>query len=101
MKNATNTFRALTHSCAALLATSVLSAGALAQDAPASIPTSLTGTYDLTYANAQAGSPVSNGETISVVLSQDGTMCLAGYTLSNPVTRNGNLQEAIWVESTL
>ncbi len=64
--------------------------------APATIPTSFQGTYNMTYANAQANSPLPNGATATMVLTSDGVLCIADYVLTKPVLENGNPAEAIW-----
>jgi len=86
--------------CATLVSTAIFSANILAQEAAVDIPTSFHGTYALTYANAQTGSPLSNGTSVVVVLAPGNLMCVGGYTLSNPVTKNGNPAEAYWTEAT-
>lgn len=101
MKAATKTLKTAARNCAALLTAGLLSTTALAQDTPATIPTSFLGTYNLTYENAQTGSPVANGTAVAVVIAANNTLCLGGYTLTNPVIRNGNGHEAIWAESSL
>lgn len=100
MKTALSPIKTAMRSCAALLTAGVLSTHVFAQEAPATVPTSFTGTYDLSYANAQTGSPLTNGTAVSVVIAPGGLICLGGYTLTDPITRNGNAHEAIWVEST-
>lgn len=83
--------------CAVLVSTALLSTGAMAQTkTPATIPGSLLGTYNVTYALAQTGSPLTNGATATIVIGPGGTMCVAGSTLTNPVLRNGNQHEAHW-----
>ncbi len=101
MKSATKTLKTAARSCAALLTAGLLSTAAFAQETPATVPTSFLGTYNLTYANAQTGSPITNGTPVTVVIAAGNTVCLGGYTLSNPVLRNGNAHEAIWTESSL
>jgi len=86
--------------CATLVSTAIFSANILAQEAAVDIPTSFHGTYALTYANAQTGSPLSNGTSVVVVLAPGNLMCVAGYTLTKPVTKNGNPAEAYWTEAT-
>lgn len=89
-----------TRTCAALFAAALVSTTAMAQSSPASVPSSFHGTYELTYANAQPGSPLTNGTAVSVVIAPGNVMCVAGYTLSNPILLKGNPQEAAWTEST-
>ena len=101
MKAATNTLKITARTCAALLTAGLLSSTAFAQDTPATVPTSFIGTYNLTYANAQTGSPLTNGTAVTVVIAANNTVCLGGYTLTNPVLRAGNQQEAIWTESSV
>ncbi|MEZ5526594.1 MAG: hypothetical protein R3F26_03550 [Gammaproteobacteria bacterium] len=92
--------RSLVRTCVALLTTAVASSVALAQETPATVPSSFEGTYELTYAFAQAGSPLSNGTAVTLVIAPGNTMCVGGYTLTNPILRNGNQHEAIWKETT-
>ena len=101
MKAATKTLKTAARNCAALLTAGLLSTTAFAADTPATIPTSFLGTYNLTYDNAQTGSPVANGTAVEVVIAANNTLCLGGYTLTNPVIRNGNGHEAIWTEGSL
>ena len=101
MKAATKTLKIAARNCAALLTAGLLSSAAFAQDTAATIPTSFLGTYNLTYDNAQTGSPVANGTAVQVVIAANNTLCLGGYTLTNPVIRNGNGHEAIWTEGSL
>jgi hypothetical protein len=84
-------------SCAVLASAMLMSTGALAQTkTPATIPSSILGTYNVTYAFAQTGSPLANGATATIVVGPGGTMCVAGSTLTNPVLVNGNQHEAHW-----
>lgn len=101
MKAATKTLNTAARTCAALLTAGLLSSTAFAADSPATVPTSFLGTYNLTYENAQAGSPLTNGTAVQVIIAANNTICLGGYTLTNPVLRNGNGHEAIWTESTV
>lgn len=101
MKVDTKNLKTAARTCAALLTAGLLSSTAFAADTPATIPTSFTGTYNLTYENAQTGSPVTNGTAVSVVITASNALCLGGYTLTNPVLRNDNPHEAIWTESSL
>lgn len=83
--------------CAFVLSAAFVSTGALAQTkTPATVPSSFLGTYNLTYAFAQTGSPVANGATATMIIGPGGTMCIAGNTLSNPVLVNGNQHEGHW-----
>lgn len=75
--------------------------GAAQTEAPATIPASLTGTYNLTYSQSSAGGPFTNGEAVTLVVKADNTLCVKGATFSNPVLRNGNAHEAIWTASSL
>ena len=68
-------------------------------ESPATIPSSLAGTYDLTYSEIVTGGPFSNGESVTVVVNSDGTLCVNELTLTNPVLFNGNPAEAIWKDS--
>lgn len=101
MKAANTPRHTFTRTCAALLTAALASTAALAQETPATVPSSFEGTYELTYDYAQAGSPISNGTAVTVVIAPGNTMCVGGYTLTNPVLRNGNQHEAIWKESTV
>lgn len=92
--------RSLARTCAALLTATLASSAVLAQETPATVPSSFEGTYELTYAYAQTGSPLSNGTAVSLVIAPGNVMCVGGYTLTNPIIRNGNPHEAIWKETT-
>ena len=72
-----------------------------AQETPATIPASLLGTYNLVYEHLTSSvtAPFTNGSTVSVVLQSGNKICINGTVLSNPVLRNGNGHEAIWVNS--
>jgi hypothetical protein len=101
MKSAPSTLRHSlykTLGCCAVLASAVLmSTSALAQTkTPATIPTSFLGTYNVTYAFAQTGSPLANGATATIVIAPGGTLCVAGSTLTDPKLVNGNQHEAHW-----
>lgn len=101
MKAAITPRHTFTRTCAALLTAALASTAALAQETPATVPSSFEGTYELTYDYAQAGSPITNGTAVTVVIAPGNTLCVGGYTLTNPVLRNGNQHEAIWKESTV
>lgn len=100
MKAAQTPLKSAARLCATLLTAALASTAALAQETPATVPSSFEGTYELTYAFAQAGSPISNGTAVTLVIAPGNTLCVAGYTLTNPVLRNGNQHEAIWKETT-
>lgn len=80
--------------CAAIFATSLLSSSAFAT--PVEIPTSLHGTYELTFAYEQNGSPIANGTVLEFVFAPGNYVCVAGAVVGDPVLRNGNAHEAIW-----
>ena len=63
----------------------------------ASVPASFVGTYTLSYDAFNSGGPYSQGQSVTLVLGSDNTLCIDGKSLSNPVFRNGNTAEAIWV----
>ncbi|MES3008284.1 MAG: hypothetical protein V4751_11000 [Pseudomonadota bacterium] len=97
MKPVLKNLRTTLLACTSLLAATLYSSATLAQTtAPATIPSSFLGTYNLTYSSAQAGSPLTNGTAVSVVIGPGGALCLAGINLSNPVLHNGNPHEATW-----
>ncbi len=88
--------RTLGH-CALVLSAAFVSTGALAQTkTAATIPSSFLGTYNLTYAHAQTGSPLANGATATMIIGPGGTLCIAGNTLTNPKLINGNQHEGHW-----
>lgn len=88
--------RTLGH-CALALSAAFVSTGALAQTkTAATIPSSFLGTYNLTYAHAQTGSPLANGATATMIIGPGGTLCIAGNTLTNPKLINGNQHEGHW-----
>ncbi len=68
-------------------------------ESPATIPSSLEGTYDLTYDAINSGGPFSNGESVTLVINSNGTLCVNDLSLSSPVLFNGNPAEAIWSDS--
>jgi len=72
-----------------------------AQETPATIPDTFLGTYELTYSHSSTGvtAPFENGSAVNVVLQSGNQICVNGTVLSNPVLRNGNGHEAIWVNS--
>lgn len=74
-----------------------LSLSASAQDAPATVPASLLGTYSLTFQEMNSGSPFSSGQQVTMVLRSDNSMCIADSILTSPIFRNGNTVEGIWV----
>lgn len=101
MKSAIKNLRTTAFVCATLVSSALFSASASAADTPATIPSSFLGTYNLIYANAQPDSPLTNGTAVQVIVGAGGTLCVAGYTLSNPVITNGNAHEATWTENTV
>ena len=70
-----------------------------AQETPASVPSGVEGTYELTFTEIGNSSIFQNGQSVTAVLSSNGELCINGYVLTNPVFRNGNQVEAIWVDS--
>lgn len=68
-------------------------------ESPATIPSSLEGTYELTYDAINSGGPFSGGETVTLVINSNGTLCVNDLSLSDPVLFNGNPAEAIWTDS--
>ena len=62
----------------------------------ATVPASFVGTYTLTYDAINSGGPYSQGESVTLVLGADNSLCIAGSSINNPVFRNGNTVEAIW-----
>lgn len=79
------------------LATSSLSV--LAADSPATVPASLQGTYSMTFDAQSNTAPFKEGERMTVVVMPNNQICIAGLLLSNPVIRNGNPHEAIWIHA--
>lgn len=71
------------------------------QTEPATIPTSLHGTYELTFQSTHNDSPVAGGTPVTMVLAPGGTLCIADYMLYSPVLKNGDPSEAYWTESSL
>ena len=65
----------------------------------ATVPASLTGTYNLSYSMSAAGGPFSAGQAVTLVVGSDNSLCVDGKTLTAPVLRNGNGHEAIWKDS--
>jgi hypothetical protein len=68
----------------------------------ADIPSSINGTYELTYAfAASSGSPYANGAKVTFVINGDNdTMCVAGKSLSSPFHRTAGATEAIFQDGT-
>ncbi len=62
----------------------------------ATIPSSFVGTYTLTYDAINSGGPYSQGESVTLIVKSDNSLCIAGVSIGNPVFRNGNTAEAIW-----
>lgn len=81
---------------AASVAALALASGTAAAQSSATIPAGMQGTYKLTYASAQPGSPLSNGTQVDLVIAPGGTLCIADYVLANPVLKSGNSAEAFW-----
>lgn len=67
----------------------------MAQNA-AVVPAGLEGTYSLTFGSAQPGAPLLNGDTLTVVLSSGGTLCIDRYILADPVLEGSNTTAAVW-----
>lgn len=101
MKITSHTVKNTLAGCAALLASSLFTSSALAQETPAEIPTSLHGTYTLTFAYEAAGSPITNGTVAEFVFAPGNYVCVAGAYFGDPVLRNGNQHEAIWTVESL
>ncbi len=101
MNAATVSLKSAARLCAALLSTVLVSTAVQAQESAATVPTSFHGTYNMTFGSAQAGSPLTNGTAVTVIIAPGNLLCLGGYTLSNPVLRNGNAHEAIWKQTSL
>lgn len=74
-----------------------LSLSASAQDAPATVPASFYGTYNLTFQEINPGSPYTSGQQVTMVLRSDNSMCIEDTILTSPIFRNGNTVEGIWV----
>lgn len=71
-----------------------------ANETPATIPTSLHGQYALTFQQGMGstGGPYTNGQKVTFTVGA-GTLSFGGKTLTTPVLRNGNPQEAIWKDT--
>lgn len=96
MKITSHTVKNTLAGCAALLASSLFTSSAIASESPAEIPTSLHGTYSLTFAYSQNNSPIANGTVMEFVFAPGNYVCVAGAVVGDPVLRNGNAHEAIW-----
>lgn len=102
MKITPHTVKNTLAGCAAVLASSLISTGALAQTSePAEIPTSLHGTYTLTFDYEQNGSTITNGTVAEFVFAPGNYVCVAGAVIGDPILRNGNAHEAIWTVENL
>ncbi|MFK7863732.1 MAG: hypothetical protein AB8B95_05835 [Pseudohongiellaceae bacterium] len=76
------------------------SAGLYAQtEAPATVPSSFVGTYDLTFSSVRDGSSFANGAKVAVVIGSDNSLCIDGLKLNDPVFVNGNTAEAVWKDT--
>jgi hypothetical protein len=68
-------------------------------ETPATVPASLVGTYETTYASFNASSPFATGDKFTLVIGSDNSLCVNGLALSNPVFSNGNTAEGIWKDA--
>lgn len=68
-------------------------------ETPATVPASLVGTYETTYASFNASSPFATGDKFTLVIGSDNSLCVNGLALSNPVFSNGNTVEGIWKDA--
>lgn len=84
---------------AGLLMAVLFGSSVQAADTPATIPTALLGTYDLTYAAESSNGPFANGTKVAVVLMANNQLCVNGTVISSPVIRNNNAHEAIWIDA--
>ncbi|MDX1496856.1 MAG: hypothetical protein R3352_04820 [Salinisphaeraceae bacterium] len=70
---------------------------------PATLNTDLAGSYDLKYEEAQAGGPFTNGQSVTAVVGEDGSLQINGKTLSNPqycvFDGAANTAEVIWADN--
>jgi hypothetical protein len=57
------------------------------------LPASITGTWQLTFEDAQSGSPITNGVSVDMTLNSNGAVCVADLLLIQPVVAQGN---AVW-----
>ena len=67
----------------------------------ADVPESLLGTYSLTYNMINEGGLFVDGQEVTMVLRDDDTVCLGDVSLSDPVHREGDQVQGIWVSQAL
>ena len=68
-------------------------------ESPATIPSSLAGTYELSYSQINGGGPFVDGTNVTLVINSNGTLCVNDLQLTGPVLLNGNPAEAIWKDT--
>ena len=71
---------------------------------PATINSALVGSYTLTYSEAAAGGPFSDGDTVAVTVAANGSLMVPAGSLSSPFYRSfggtPNTAEIIWLDAT-
>jgi hypothetical protein len=65
----------------------------------ATIPSSLAGTYQLSYSQVNGGGPFVDGTSVTLVINSNGTLCVNDLVLTGPVLINGNPAEATWKDT--
>lgn len=68
-------------------------------ESPATIPASFVGTYDLVFESFNSASPIETNTPYTLVIGADGSLCVNGIQLTDPVLLNGNPAEAIWKDA--
>lgn len=68
-------------------------------ESPATIPSSLAGTYQLSYSQVNGGGPFVDGTSVTLVVNSNGTLCVNDLQLTGPVLLNGNPAEAVWKDT--
>jgi hypothetical protein len=68
-------------------------------ESPATIPSSLAGTYQLSYSQVNGGGPFVDGTSVTLVINSNGTLCVNDLVLTGPVLINGNPAEATWKDT--
>lgn len=62
----------------------------------ATIPTTILGTYAMSFGSATPFSPFADGTNVTVVLGSGGALCLDGVSLGQPFARQSTPTLAIW-----
>ena len=81
----------------AALGATALSLNTYAQSIRADVSTTVSGTYELTYAFAGTNSPYKNGDKVTFVINgTTDTLCIAGVATDSAFLRTAGAVEAMW-----